>query len=85
MATITATSARQNLYDVLSNTIEFNQATTITTKHGNAVLISEEDYTGYLETVYLMSCPKTHKEIIEGINTPLEDCIDGALVNWDEL
>jgi len=81
--TITATAARKSLFDILNNTIEYNQPTKITTKKGNAILISEEDYTGYLETVYLMSSPQTRSEIIEGMNADLDDCINESEVNWD--
>jgi len=83
MKIITASSARQNFFEILDNTISHNQPTHITTKRGNAVLISEEDYEGFLETVYLMSSPQTSKEILEGIGQALEDCVDEALVDWD--
>lgn len=34
------------------------------------------------ETMYLSSNPKSKQIIIDGINTPLEDCIDEKEVNW---
>ncbi len=34
------------------------------------------------ETMYLSSNPKLKQDIIDGINTPLEDCIDEKEVNW---
>jgi len=83
MNILNATSARQNFFDILDNTIQYNQPVRITTKRGNAVLISEDDYTGFLETMHLLSSPKTKKEIMDGINTPLEECVDESEVDWN--
>ena len=30
-----------------------------------------------------MSNPQTRQEIIEGINTSLDECVDESEVNWD--
>lgn len=38
----------------------------MTTKNGNAILLSEEDYNALLETVYLMSQPGLVSKIKEG-------------------
>ena len=38
------------------------------------VIVGKED-SGYAETVYLSQDPKVKKEILEGMATPIEDCI----------
>ena len=83
MKILNATTVRRNFFDILDNTIQYNQPVHITTKRGNAVLISEDDYTGFLETMHLLSSPQTKKEIMDGINTPLEECVDESEVNWN--
>ena len=43
---------------------------------GNAVLVSEEDWNSIQETLYLHSIPGMVESIIEGGNTPIENCIN---------
>ncbi len=57
MKTINATSARTNLFQLLKNTLNQNLPTRITTKHGAVVLMSEEEYDGWMETMQLLSIP----------------------------
>ena len=49
---------------------------------GNAVILSEEDYNSLMETVYLSSIPSQREKIIEGLNTPLEECLPENEVEW---
>ena len=54
----------------------------ITTKNGNAVVLSEEDYNGLMETLHLTSVPGMKEKITEGLKTPLSECIPEDEVNW---
>ena len=63
--TITATEARQNLFKVVRKSVKGHVPVKITSKEGNAVLISEEDYEGLLETLELLSVPGMRKSIQE--------------------
>ena len=44
MTTTNITNFRKNAFDYVEQTIKYNQPINITTKDGNAVLLSEEDY-----------------------------------------
>lgn len=57
MPVTNATALRKNLFGTIENVVIYNEPVTITSKSGNAVLISESDYNALLETVYLMSNP----------------------------
>ena len=57
MTNINITNFRKDIYELLEQTIKFNEPINITTKNGNAVVISEEDYNGLMETVYLLNTP----------------------------
>ncbi|HSP43750.1 MAG TPA: type II toxin-antitoxin system Phd/YefM family antitoxin, partial [Luteolibacter sp.] len=57
MTTITATKARGNLYTLINEVRESHEPIQITGKHGNAVLISEEDWRSISETLFLHSIP----------------------------
>lgn len=82
MLNTNATSFRRNLFGLLEQTIRYNEPVTISTKDGNAVLLSEEDYNGLMETLYLSSSPETKQQIVEGLRTPLEDCVPEDGVEW---
>ena len=69
------TQARANLYKLVNMTIEDGEIININTKKGNAVIMSEADYNSIMETLYLSSNPDVKKSIIDGINTPVEECI----------
>ncbi len=71
-----------NFYNVLKQTVMFNEPVNISTKDGNVVLISESDYNSMLETLYLSSKPNLEEKIIQGKNTPLEECISEDEVEW---
>lgn len=51
MTNTNATNFRKNLYSLLEQTVKFNEPVNISTKDGNAILISEEDYRGMVETL----------------------------------
>ncbi len=82
MLNTNVTNFRKNIFSLLEQTIKFNEPVNISTKDGNAVIISEEDYNGLMETLFITSIPQMEDKIIEGLNTPLEDCVDEDEVEW---
>lgn len=76
------TNFRRNIFNFLEQTIKYNEPVNISTKAGNAVVISEEDYNGLMETVYLSSIPQQREKIIDGLNTPLDECLPENEVEW---
>ena len=82
MLNINITNFRKNIFSMLEQTIKFNEPVNVSTKDGNAVVLSEEDYNGLMETLYLSSVPQVKDEIVEGLHTPLEDCLGENEVSW---
>lgn len=82
MTTTNITNFRKNAFNYVEQTIRYNEPLNISTKEGNAVLLSEEDYSGIMETLYLVSMPGMREKLMEGMRTPLEDCVDEAAVEW---
>jgi PHD/YefM family antitoxin component YafN of YafNO toxin-antitoxin module len=76
------TNFRKNIFGLLEQTIKFNEPINISTKDGNAVIISEEDYNGLMETLYLSSIPGMKELIIEGIKTSVSECVPENEVEW---
>lgn len=81
MRTIPITQARQNLYNILDETITNSEPIEILGKRGNGILISKQDWNSIQETLFLLSIPGMRKSLIEGRNTPIEDCTED--IGWD--
>ena len=82
MLNTNVTSFRKDIFKLLEQTIKYNEPINISTKDGNAVVISEEDYNGLMETLYLSSISEVKKGIIEGLNTSISECIPESEVQW---
>lgn len=76
MINMNATNFRKQLFEMLDQTIKYNEPVNINTKNGNAVLISEEEYNSLIETLYLTSIPGMKEKLVNGANTPIEECDD---------
>ena len=66
MSITNASALRKNLFHSLETVIEYNDSITVSTKKGNAVIISEEEYNAMRETIFLSSQPGLVKAIKEG-------------------
>lgn len=82
MTNTNITNFRNNVFEYINQAIEFNDVISVNTKNGNAVILSEDDYNGIMETLYLSSNPKVREEILEGASTPIEDCVPEEDVEW---
>ncbi|MBI4309124.1 MAG: type II toxin-antitoxin system prevent-host-death family antitoxin [Candidatus Omnitrophica bacterium] len=63
MTTLTATAARTRWFGMLKTVKQSHKVYAITSKDGDAVLLSKEDYEGLLETLELLSIPGMAKSI----------------------
>jgi PHD/YefM family antitoxin component YafN of YafNO toxin-antitoxin module len=75
------TAFRKDVYKIIAQTIKYNEPVNISTKDGNAVILSESEYNSLIETLYL-SDPTMKAKLIDGMNTPLEDCVAESEVEW---
>ena len=74
MTTLSASEARSRLYRLMDEARTSHEPILITGKRGNAVLLSEEDWSAVQETMYLLSIPGMRESIEEGLSTPIEEC-----------
>ena len=82
MTNTNATNFRQNIFSMLEQTIKFNEPVNISTKEGNAVLISENDYNNLLATLEIYNNPQLHEKILTGMNTNEDECVSEDEVLW---
>lgn len=73
MQTLSASTARTNLYRLIDEVAEIHQPLVITGKRNNAVLVSAEDWAALQETVFLLSVPEMRESIHQGMDTPLSE------------
>ena len=82
MTNTNITSFRRDIYKLLEQTIKYNEPINISTKNGNAVVLSEEDYNSLMETLYIMSVPNLKNEIVKRANDSEEEYVDESEVDW---
>jgi len=82
MTRTNVTNFRNDIFRMMEQVIRYNDPIGVTTKDGSCVVMSEEEYNGIMETLYLYSVPGLAQEIIEGLNTPAEDCVPESEAAW---
>lgn len=73
MTNTNATNFRKNMFDYLGSAILHNNVVNVSTKDGNAIVMSEEDYNGIMETLYLLSNKRTANDILSSMSEPLSE------------
>lgn len=64
---ITASEARKNLFPLIQQVNDDRTPVEITSRRGDAVLISKADYDALEETAHLLRSPANAKRLIEGL------------------
>lgn len=83
MKVVNVTNARNDLYNLIDETIMSSQPIQIKGKRGNAILLSEEDWRSIQETLYLVNIKGMKQALIEGKNTPKDELLDLEDIGWD--
>ncbi|KHO63197.1 MULTISPECIES: type II toxin-antitoxin system Phd/YefM family antitoxin [Thermoanaerobacter] len=83
MKTMPVTKVRQNIYKIIEQIKRDSEPIQITSRKGNAILISEEDWNAIQETLYLLSIPNLRESITEADKTPLDEWKDEEDLGWD--
>lgn len=74
MENVNATNFRKNIFEYLNSAVSFGDVINVSTKNGNAIVISEDEYNSLVETVYLLSIPGMKEKLIDGKKASLDDC-----------
>lgn len=75
MTNTNITTFRNNVFEYMEQAIVYGDVVNVSTKNGNAVVISEDDYKNMVETLRLSSIPGMVESIKAAAQEPLEDCI----------
>ncbi|HTT52581.1 MAG TPA: type II toxin-antitoxin system prevent-host-death family antitoxin [Streptosporangiaceae bacterium] len=68
---ITASEARRELFPLIKKVNEDHDAIEIVSKHGNAVLVSAEDYAALREGAYLLRSPANARRLLKAYENAL--------------
>ena len=74
MTNTNAANFRQNAFQYFDQAVVFGDVINVNTKHGNAIVMREEDYRGMMETIYLTSIPNMTESILKSREEETEDC-----------
>ena len=87
---ITASEARKALFPLIKKVNDDHEAIEIVSKHGNAVLVSAEDYAALREGAYLLRSPanarrllKAYENALDHINVSERELIDPDATDSD--
>ena len=75
MTNTNITAFRKNVFGYVDQAVTYGDVINVSTKNGNAVIISEADYNSMLETLHLCSIPGMADSIKAAEQEPLEDCV----------
>lgn len=82
MINTNVTHFRKNVSTLLEQTLKFNEPIHVSTRNGNVVVLSEDDYRSILETLEMNANPVMKQKLLEGRDTPLSECIPESEVEW---
>lgn len=64
---VTASEARKNLFPLIEQVNDDRQPVEITSKRGDAVLLSKKDYDALTETALLLRVPANARRLLESL------------------
>ena len=67
MSAITATEARKRLFGLIQQVNDDHNAVEVVSRHGNAVILSKDDYDAMTETAYLLRNPANAERLLRAI------------------
>ena len=83
MRTVPITNARQDIFNIIEQTIVNSEPIQITSKKGDVVVVSLQDWSAIQETLYLLGIPGMRESILEGSKEPIDECTSLEDIGWD--
>jgi PHD/YefM family antitoxin component YafN of YafNO toxin-antitoxin module len=80
--TINSRTYEGSFTELLENTAEFGGQVNVWTPKGAVVLMSEDDFRGLLATLEIERMPGLAEKIVEGLATPLSECLSEKEVDF---
>ncbi len=74
MTNTNITNLRKNLFEYIEQAVSYNDVINVSSKNGNAIIMSEQDYRNIMESLYITSVPGLEDEILAASKEPLDEC-----------
>ncbi len=84
MTAITVTDARKNLFGLIQRVNDNHEAVEVVSKHGNAVIMSMDDYEALTETAYLLRNPVGAERLLGAVGRAREGKFEAHALIDDE-
>lgn len=78
MTAVSVAAFAKNAAEYLSHAVKNQDIISVTTENGTAVVLSEEEFRGMLETIALLNAAGMPERVEEARNTPIEESEDFA-------
>lgn len=75
MTNVNITSLRKDLFGYVDRAVRFGEVVNVSTKNGDAVIMSADDYNAVMETIHLCSIPGMVESIKQAAAEPDEECV----------
>lgn len=72
----------ENIVEFLEKVTNQDEVVQVSTKNGKVIMVSEEQYNGMMETIYLNSIPRMAESIEASMKLPIEELISEEEVEW---
>ena len=79
---INITNLRKDLYKINESIINDGLIVNVSSKSGDVIMISKEEYDSLIETLYLSSDAEIKQSIIDGMKADHDDCVKEEDVDW---
>ena len=80
---ISASEARRTLFPLIEKVNQDRDAVEIVSRNGNAVLMSADDYSAWVETAYLFRSPANARRLLESHEQALNGKAEEHDINLD--
>jgi PHD/YefM family antitoxin component YafN of YafNO toxin-antitoxin module len=81
MQHITANTARKDFDGLLNAVIQFGEPVSIATDEGAVIMVSQEEWSGLQETLYLQSIPGMTESVRDARSAPASERLED--IGWD--
>lgn len=79
---INITNLRKDLYKINETIINTGMIVNVSSKNGDVIMMSKDEYNSLVETLYLSSNSDVKQSIVDGMKAKHEDCVSEEDVNW---
>jgi antitoxin YefM len=82
MDVINVNDAQRQLNAVINESAKSHTPVIITGHQNQAVLVALEDWNVIQETLYILQLPGMREDILEGMRTPVKECVTKEELDW---